>query len=56
VLTKLRLVEPLDEGGARTLPALGRYRNVREPIAPQQEPAAGLFALPGDEETDVTQS
>ncbi|UJW32712.1 TIGR02678 family protein [Saccharothrix sp. AJ9571] len=56
VLTKLRLVEPLDEGGARTLPALGRYRNVREPITAQQEPAAALFALPGDEETDVTQS
>jgi uncharacterized protein (TIGR02678 family) len=55
VLTKLRLVESLGDG-VRTLPALGRYRNVREPAAPQDEAATVLFALPGDEETDVTKS
>lgn len=56
VLTKLRLVEILDDGGVRTLPALGRYRNVQEPSAPQGAPVTALFALPGDQETDVTQS
>lgn len=56
MLAKLRLVEPLGDGGIRTLPALGRYRNVREPTTPQQESTAALFALPGPEETDVIQS
>ncbi|SDJ12790.1 TIGR02678 family protein [Actinokineospora alba] len=56
ILNKLRLVELLEDGGLRTLPALGRYRNVPEPLAPEQQPAPALFALPGDEEPDVIQS
>ncbi|MEU3645195.1 TIGR02678 family protein [Lentzea sp. NPDC034063] len=46
LLTKLRLVEEAGPGQLRLLPALGRYRNVLPPEAPQPDPLPFDLALP----------